>query len=139
MAELSKPSAITLRKLHIRELEQLAKAHAPNETCGVLAGRNGVCVEIISVPNIAESPHRYVMQPQGLMQAFWRIELAGWEVLAFFHSHPASAPLPSLTDLAESNYPDTPTLIIGRDGDRMSFRAFLLKGNTYEEIAIYTL
>jgi proteasome lid subunit RPN8/RPN11 len=58
------------------------------------------------------------------------------EPIAFFHSHPASQPIPSQTDLDRNYYPETPQLIIGKEMDQWAIRGFLLSKKDIKEIKI---
>jgi proteasome lid subunit RPN8/RPN11 len=80
--------------------EQLA-AHAreglPNESCGLVAFRDGVAERYLRGENALESPYRFELRPNDPADFF--LEDEGYE-LAVFHSHPASEPRPSRTDIA---------------------------------------
>jgi [CysO sulfur-carrier protein]-S-L-cysteine hydrolase len=77
------------------ELLAHARAEAPNEACGLVVLRNGVAERYIPGENAAASPYRFELRtdPEN-----WFLEDEGYE-LAVFHSHPASAPRPSRTDV----------------------------------------
>ena len=76
------------------------------------------------------------MDPAEMVEAFWDMENNNWEPLAFFHSHPASPPIPSQTDLERNYYPDTPHLIAGRQGGNWAVRAFFFTKTNFHEIRI---
>jgi [CysO sulfur-carrier protein]-S-L-cysteine hydrolase len=76
-------------------LVEHAEAERPNEACGLLALREGVAERYVPGRNAAESPYRFELEvdPEA-----WFLEDEGYE-LAVFHSHPASPPQPSRTDV----------------------------------------
>jgi proteasome lid subunit RPN8/RPN11 len=76
-------------------LVEHAEAERPNEACGLLALRDGVAERYVPGRNAAESPYRFELEvdPEA-----WFLEDEGYE-LAVFHSHPASPPQPSRTDV----------------------------------------
>jgi proteasome lid subunit RPN8/RPN11 len=80
-----------------RELEQHARAEAPNEACGLLAFRDGVAERYLPGENAAASPFRFNLKPGDPNDFF--LEDEGYEV-AVFHSHPTDSAEPSRTDLA---------------------------------------
>jgi proteasome lid subunit RPN8/RPN11 len=80
-----------------RELEQHARAEAPNEACGLVAFRDGIAERYLPGENELESPYRFKLRPGDPLDFF--LEDEGYE-LAVFHSHPNDSALPSRTDLA---------------------------------------
>jgi [CysO sulfur-carrier protein]-S-L-cysteine hydrolase len=80
-----------------RELEQHARAEAPNEACGLLAFRDGIAERYLPGENELASPYRFRLKP-GDPNDFY-LEDEGYQV-AVFHSHPNDSAEPSRTDLA---------------------------------------
>jgi proteasome lid subunit RPN8/RPN11 len=78
-----------------RELEEHARAEAPNEACGLLLFRDGRAERYERGRNVLGSPYRFELE---IDPEIWFAEDEGYE-LAVFHSHPASAPRPSRTDV----------------------------------------
>ena len=115
---------------------EIARAAAPLEACGILAGDGLESRRVIEIANVLASPVRYQMSPEALVKTFWELESEGLSVLAFFHSHPASAPRPSPTDLDEHHYREIPQIILGQIEGRWELRAFLLQGRRIQEIPI---
>ena len=76
-------------------LVEHAEAERPNEACGLLLLRDSVAQEYVRGQNVAASPYRFELKvdPQ-----VWFLEDDGYE-LAVFHSHLASPPRPSRTDV----------------------------------------
>lgn len=95
-----------------------AHAEAPCEACGLIAGRGQRAAAIIPITNAAADPlHAYYFDERQFAAALMGLEARGQELIAFYHSHPRSAPIPSATDIRQAHYPDTPYLIIGlKDG-----------------------
>ena len=128
---ISIPSALT------REMILHAGAGAPNEVCGVLACGAGAVTAVYPVANAAPDPRRYLMDAKGLLRAMLDIERRGWSVFGFYHSHPASAPVPSETDLALALYPDHCYAIVSlQDPDRPEIRFFLFREGRFEDMTI---
>jgi proteasome lid subunit RPN8/RPN11 len=53
------------------------------------------------------------MDPAEVLAALNDIEAHGWRLGAIVHSHPASPPTPSATDLREAFYPEALLVIVG--------------------------
>ena len=94
-----------------------AVADLPNECCGLLAGR---IVELVSgfsgdfmrigvverrypLTNELASPAEYLSRPPEMFEACRSLRQLEIEVLAVYHSHPLTEPVPSRKDL-EWNY-----------------------------------
>lgn len=121
---------------HRKEMLTIAQTAAPLEACGILAGDGIQSRQVIEITNVLASPSRYRMSPDELVAAFWQLESDGFSVLAFFHSHPASAPHPSPTDLNEHHYPEIPQVILGQAENDWEMRAYLLQTMHIQEIPI---
>ena len=76
-------------------LVEHAEAELPNEACGLIALRDGVAERFFPGRNRAASPYRFDLE---IDPEVWFLEDDGYE-LAVFHSHPASLPRPSRTDV----------------------------------------
>ncbi|TAK10142.1 MAG: M67 family peptidase [Candidatus Manganitrophaceae bacterium] len=121
----------------IDQLIAHAQAEAPNECCGLLAGKEGVVSEMYQIANLpAEDPaiadlkvppdrrFRYVMDPKEQLRAFKEMRKGGTELLAIYHSHPHSPAYPSATDVRLAFYADVHYLIISLEKEKPMVRAF---------------
>jgi [CysO sulfur-carrier protein]-S-L-cysteine hydrolase len=93
------------------------RAALPAEGCGLLAGTvaDGVGRVTLHLPlvNALESPTEYESDPRSMFAAHKAMRTAGVDVLAVYHSHPASPPVPSRRD-RDRNYSETvANLIVG--------------------------
>lgn len=84
-----------------------AVAEAPLECCGLLAGvigADGVGSVRLRYPlvNALASPIEFESDADSLFSAWKDIRRQGMEVLAVYHSHPTSEPVPSRKDLARN-------------------------------------
>lgn len=104
---------------HAQAIAQHAQAESPNEACGLIVGQGSRAIRIIPVKNVSPDPrHHYVMDIAALAQVLPAAHREGLELIGLYHSHPASDPLPSPTDIAQATYPRTPYLIVGlRSGE----------------------
>src|SRR3712207_5283551 len=77
----------------------------PNETCGLLLGRDEDGLRTISVLmpvensfETGEQYHRYLITPQAMLRAERLARQEGLDVLGVYHSHPDAPPRPSEYD-----------------------------------------
>ena len=106
---------MTLTSSQLEQLIAQARQDAPNETCGIIGGKAGRALKIYPLQNVAENPViHYKPDAQALFEAVDEIEWKNdWEVLALYHSHPASPAYPSPTDVRESGlYKDSNVIFI---------------------------
>ncbi|HJZ60213.1 MAG TPA: M67 family metallopeptidase, partial [Gemmataceae bacterium] len=113
-----------------------ARTELPNECCGLLAGviadDVGWVSEHFPIRNDRASPTEYESNPQDMLSAVRAMRAAGTEVLAIYHSHPTSAPVPSRTDLARNFWGETAAhVIIGMSGSDPEVRAWWLTETEY--------
>lgn len=127
---------LSISSQHYQEIIAIVDKIAPIEACGMIAGEKKQSKKVFHITNTLDSPYEYLMDPEEMLKAFWEIDEQDWEVLAFFHSHPMSRPIPSSTDLARNYYPDTPHLILGKSQSKWESRAYYLVKTEYKEIPI---
>ncbi|MHB1382256.1 MAG: M67 family metallopeptidase, partial [Thermoleophilia bacterium] len=72
-----------------------ARSCQPEEACGILAGEaDGVTRKVFLMENTEHSDVFYMMDSREQFEVFDAIERDGLRLLAIFHSHPHSPPLP---------------------------------------------
>jgi proteasome lid subunit RPN8/RPN11 len=123
--------------------EMIAQACAedPNECCGLLAGaladedgRNiGRVVRSYPLVNAMASPKEFLSDGRSMLDADKDMQKHGLDVLAIYHSHPTSAPVPSRTDLERNWWPDVVNLIISLATDPPTVRGWWLTDVDYRE------
>ena len=98
-------------------LVEHAEAERPNEACGLLLLRDGVAKEYVRGQNVAASPYRFELKVD---PEVWFLEDEGYE-LAVFHSHLASPPRPSRTDVENIGlWESRPYVILSLKGDDLA-------------------
>jgi proteasome lid subunit RPN8/RPN11 len=136
-----------------------AVSELPNECCGLLAGdihhspatsrkgashvavtgetpvlRVGQVERIYPLVNAAASPVEYLSDPKSMFAAVRDMHLQGIDILAVYHSHPTSNPVPSRTDLDRNYSPDVMTLIISlKNPQEPQVRGWWLGADNYRE------
>lgn len=99
------------KSIHDRILAH-AKAEAPNECCGLLAGKDGAVETIYAMTNADHSPVRYMIDPKEQFAVFKEMRAKETELVAIYHSHPHTQAYPSATDVRLAYYPDAVYLIV---------------------------
>ena len=115
--EINPPLALRLDCALGAEITHHLRASLPQEGCGLLAVRRvdgGAAVATRFYPgtNLDASPTRYTMDPVEVLAALRDLDAHGWSLGAIVHSHPATAPAPSPTDLREAFYPEALMVIV---------------------------
>ncbi len=118
-----------------QEMLVYVRRHAPQEACGLLAGKGDQAEKVIFVRNQAQSPTRFVMDPREQLNAFNWIERNGLELLGIFHSHPAGPETVSLTDIAEAAY-DVVYVIWSPVQGHWQARGFWIKSGQANEVSL---
>jgi len=127
-----------------------AEADAPNECCGLLAGKEGKIEEIYAIANLpADDPKiadmqvpqdrrfRYVMDPKEQLLAFKTMRKNGTELSGIYHSHPHSPAYPSATDVRLAFYPEVYYLIISLEmKEKPEVRCFQIVDEKITELVI---
>jgi proteasome lid subunit RPN8/RPN11 len=132
---------LRLRQDQLDQLIGQAQAEAPNECCGMLAGRGEVVEAIFPGRNRDQSPRTYLMDPEDQIRAFRAMDEHGWDLVAIYHSHPHTEAVPSRTDRERALdqdgaplFPETRYVIVSlRDAARPQVRAFRLNGSHFIE------
>jgi proteasome lid subunit RPN8/RPN11 len=84
-------------------IEEHAKREGPRECCGLLIGDAERIDEALATENSAADPvKRYEIDPRDYLAAIKRCRGTRQSVIGAYHSHVASAPEPSQSDLAEA-------------------------------------
>jgi [CysO sulfur-carrier protein]-S-L-cysteine hydrolase len=120
---------------HIDEIVAHAREEAPNECCGLLAGRDGRSARVFRMDNAARSPLRFEVEPLDVMRTLEAIDEAGLEPVALYHSHTRTAPYPSQTDVTFAEaWPGTPWIIVGLANGDAEVRTYRIDGAHVTEL-----
>jgi len=120
---------------HIDEIIAHARSDAPDECCGLIAGRDGRSERVFRMENAAHSPLRFEVAPLDVMKTLEAIDDEGLEVGGLYHSHTRTAPYPSQTDVTYAEaWPGTPWLIVGLANGDAEVRTYRIDGATVTEL-----
>ncbi len=119
------------------EIVAHARAEAPKEACGLIAGRDGRPARVIRCANAHGTPvTRYSIDPREQLHAFREMEAAGEDLVAIYHSHPLTQAYPSPTDRAEAHYPDAFYVLVSLRDAAPEVRAFRVRDGWVREVAL---
>jgi proteasome lid subunit RPN8/RPN11 len=138
---LSTPFRLVLHRVSYLEMLAQAQAELPNECCGILAGtivngnkgRLGQVVRRYPLVNAAASPIEYLSEPKSHFAADRDMRALRIDVLAVYHSHPTSEPIPSKKDREQNYWPDAMHLIISLMRAEPLMRAWWLTAEDFRE------
>ncbi|MGA2285886.1 MAG: M67 family metallopeptidase [Dehalococcoidia bacterium] len=133
-------------ELPLRYAEEIvahAREEAPNECCGILAGKDGRVFRLYRAVNAEHSPYRFDIDARERHRIHADVQAAGWQFLAIYHSHPAGQARPSTADIALARvtaagenadlWPGVVHLIVSLADDLPVLRAFRLDGGAAVE------
>ena len=115
-----------------RQLEEHARAEAPNEACGLIAFRDGVAERYLPAVNEEASPYRFRLKPQSPLDYY--LEDEGYDI-GVFHSHLGAPARPSKTDLENiGQWEGRPYLILSLGTGKLA--AFTIRDGTIRELPL---
>lgn len=127
---------IRLTRAVREQIERDARAAAPRECCGFLAGHRDLIRTVYPLRNVAARPTvEYAADVRDVLEAFRAMRARGEEMLGIYHSHPASAAYPSATDIERAYYPEAVYFIISLQ-PRLDLRAYRIISGKVEAVAI---
>ena len=83
--------------------------------------------------NSAASPTEYLSDARAMFGAVRDMRPLGLEIVAVYHSHPTSPPIPSRTDLERNYSPDVMNFIISLQDGEPQMRGWWLDQNSFRE------
>jgi [CysO sulfur-carrier protein]-S-L-cysteine hydrolase len=125
---------LLLEKEYVDEMVAHAIEDAPNECCGIIAGKDGRAVKLFRAKNAEASPYRYSVEPKDLLRIFRECEDNDWSFLAIYHSHTASEAYPSPTDVRLAFWPEAYYILVSlEDPGAPAVRAFRIQDGEVSE------
>jgi len=119
------------------QMLQQAKAEAPIEACGILAGRNGQVESLYKMTNVDQSSDHFMMAPVEQFKVVKDIRAAYLEMLAIYHSHPESPARPSQEDIRLALMPDVVYVIVSlQNTNTPVLKGFLVENENVTEVPV---
>ena len=131
---------LTIDSNHRQQIFAYARDAAPSECCGLIGG-NGECASsLYPMRNVAANAQvAYEAAPEDLFAAQRQMRSRSEELLAIYHSHPSSLPIPSRTDLERNYSQEVVNFIISLKDESPLLRGWWLNENSYLELDWYWL
>jgi proteasome lid subunit RPN8/RPN11 len=119
------------------EMLQQAKAEAPIEACGILAGRDHQVERLYKMENTDNSEDHFLMAPAEQFVVVKDIRSASLEMLAIYHSHPETSARPSEEDIRLALTQNVIYVILSlKDFVNPDIKGFLIKDTSATEVPI---
>lgn len=125
------PERLELSAAHLAEIIAHCRREAPNEACGLVSGSPGRASRVWTTRNRLASPTAYLIDPEDQLAVMRQVWAAGEELVAIFHSHPATPAYPSSRDVAEAYYPEVFYVIVSLR-EEPEARAYRIAGGRIE-------
>lgn len=108
----------------------------PNEGCGLILGTaDGVVVDVVASPNVADSARVYEIDSRVLLRSYRRADDEGLSVIGVFHSHTHSEAYPSPTDILQAPDPQWHYVLVSLRDPVTEVRSFrIVDGFVSEEL-----
>ncbi len=114
-----------------------AKALAPIEVCGILAGSNGKVEKFYQMRNVDNSCTHYMMEPMEQFATVKDIRSAGLEMLAIYHSHPETPARLSAEDIRLALTPNVIYVIVSlKNNNGSAVKGFRIEDSTVIEVPV---
>lgn len=131
MLELEIPNEI------FEQMLEQVKAEAPIEACGILAGLESRVEKLYRMTNVEGRTDHYMMEPREQFAAVKDMRAAGLEMLAIYHSHPATAARASAEDIRLAFTADIAYLIISLESSNGAVvKSFTVEDGQVSEVAV---
>lgn len=117
-------------------------SEAPNEGCGLLAGRNERVEAMYHIANADQSPVHYTLDSREQLLSLQKIDDADLQLLAIYHSHTRTPARPSPTDIEMATitgrfYSDILYVIVSlADRNHPDIRAFRIEAGVVTEAPV---
>lgn len=125
--------ALVLDQSYIDEMIVHARADAPNECCGIIAGKDGRPMRLYRAINAEHSPYRYSVDAKDLLRIHRDADSNGWDFLVIYHSHTHTEAYPSPTDVRLATWPDAYYVLVSLMEERPVVRAFRIEDGAITE------
>ena len=114
-----------------------AKAGAPIEVCGILAGRDGQVQRLYKMTNTDQSNNHFMMIPEEQFKVVKDIRAVGLEMLAIYHSHPETPARPSEEDIRLALTLDVIYVIVSlQKTDKHDVKGFTIENNKAVKVPV---
>ena len=126
---------LTITKGIFEEMLKQARAEAPIEACGILAGKSGQVGKLYKMTNADLSNEHFTMTPEEQFIVVKDIRANDLEMLAIYHSHPETPARPSQEDIRLALTPDVVYVILSLLNEPV-IKGFVIENNKVTHVPI---
>lgn len=116
-----------------------ARAELPNEACGLLSGKGDVVEYRYGMTNADASPEHFTFVPAEQFQVLRSARAEGLDIIANYHSHPATPARPSEEDIRLAFDPNILYVIVSLASAEPVVKAFHIRQGIVENVVVYIL
>ena len=117
-----------------------AREGLPLEVCGILGGIAGRISTVNRISNTDAGAEHFTMDPEQQVDVMGKLESGGFELIAFYHSHPKGPDYPSAEDIRLAFYPEVLSVIVSlADPAKPVVKSFRIANGQVEPVAIQIL
>jgi len=114
-----------------------AKALAPIEACGILAGSDSKVEKLYKMTNVDNSSNHFMMELREQFAVVKDIRSAGLEMLAIYHSHPETPARLSAEDIRLALTPDVIYVIVSlQNAHTVGVKGFCMENGDVSEVPV---
>ncbi|MGA2527461.1 MAG: M67 family metallopeptidase [Smithellaceae bacterium] len=126
-----------LEKKYADDMVAHARTEAPNECCGILAGKDERVIKLYRTTNTEHSPYRYKIDPVQMLAIYEEIQKNKWKLLGVYHSHTHTEAYPSATDIKSIVFPESIYFIVSLSNpDQAIIRGFHITEDNISEVEL---
>ena len=123
---------LQIKKHIIQQIIINAQKDLPNETCGYLAGNDGVITDIYPLTNIDHSHEHFSFDPYEQFATVKDARNKGLDIIANYHSHPSTPARPSVEDIRLAFDSSIRYFIVSLADEIPDVKAFIIKDGKVE-------
>lgn len=114
-----------------------ARAEAPIEACGILAGGNSRVEKFYKMTNVEQRKDHFMMAPTEQFVTIKEIRSACLKLLAIYHSHPETPARPSAEDVRYALIPGMIYVIVSLQGNNGPVvKGFRIEDGSINEVPV---
>ncbi len=111
----------------LEKIYEQAEEEAPLEACGYLAGKEGFITSRYKMTNVDKSETHFSLDPKEQFQVAKSVRADGSNLIAVYHSHPASPARPSEEDIRLAHDSSIIYVIVSLENENRTCGAFTIK------------
>ncbi|WP_179107304.1 Mov34/MPN/PAD-1 family protein [Sediminibacillus massiliensis] len=116
-----------------QEMLEHGRDNLPYEACGLLSGNGSRINHFWPLVNEIQSASRFFIKKETVEKNIKKIDHLEEQVLAIYHTHPTTAPVPSSYDLLHHPDENISMVIISYKTETPIARCYFIQGSTYDE------